>query len=267
MSIPCTEDFEWKSSSEEIPKSQTQCDWASLKRLFLCGTDTCYLWGLCILQTVRRHGLSIQDELWIAEWPSLWRFGSHLWRLTTTVGKGLCDLSSRRIRWGLCVRDCVCLSLNTQPLQPDVQLSQQLELVYQIIVFIKLLVLFPQPFHFLAHVLTKLIITIWRLWLKTFPIYSILFLQSLCLLPAYPITRYLCSVYVSFHHDDYVSVLLCIHLSTYSAAYISSLSKFLKLNFLSDKFIKIAYSPPSSRYNTLSIGTRAGTPLFDVILV
>ena len=32
-------------------------------------------------------------------------------------------------------KDCVSSSLNTQPLQPDVQLSQQLELVYQIIVF------------------------------------------------------------------------------------------------------------------------------------
>ena len=31
--------------------------------------------------------------------------------------------------------DCVSSSLNTQPLQPDVQLRQQLELVYQIIVF------------------------------------------------------------------------------------------------------------------------------------
>ena len=36
------------------------------------------------------------------------------------------------------VRDCVFSSLNTQPLQPDVQLRQQLELVYQIIVFTKL---------------------------------------------------------------------------------------------------------------------------------
>ena len=35
----------------------------------------------------------------------------------------------------LCVRDWVSSSLNTQPLQPDVQLRQQLELVYQIIVF------------------------------------------------------------------------------------------------------------------------------------
>ena len=36
------------------------------------------------------------------------------------------------------VWDCVSSSLNTQPLQPDVQLRQQLELVYQIIVFTKL---------------------------------------------------------------------------------------------------------------------------------
>ena len=35
------------------------------------------------------------------------------------------------------VRDRVSSSLNTQPLQPDVQLRQQLELVYQIIVFTK----------------------------------------------------------------------------------------------------------------------------------
>ena len=34
--------------------------------------------------------------------------------------------------------DCVSSSLNTQPLQPDVQLRQQLELVYQIIVFTNL---------------------------------------------------------------------------------------------------------------------------------
>ena len=50
--------------------------------------------------------------------------------------------------------------LNTKLLQLDVQLSQQLELVYQIIVFTELLVLFPQPFHFLIHVLMNLIITI-----------------------------------------------------------------------------------------------------------
>jgi hypothetical protein len=57
-------------------------------------------------------------------------------------------------------KDCVSFGLNTKPLQPDVQLSQQLELVYQIIVFTEPLVLFSQPFHFLAHVLMKLIVTV-----------------------------------------------------------------------------------------------------------
>ena len=56
-------------------------------------------------------------------------------------------------------KDCMFFGLNTKPLQPDVQLSQQLELVCQITVFTELLVLFPQPFQFLAHVLMKLIVT------------------------------------------------------------------------------------------------------------
>lgn len=61
----------------------------------------------------------------------------------------------------------------------------------------------------------------------------------------------------SFHHDDHAYVLLCLHLSTYSAASSSSLRNFLTLKFLSQEFIKITYSPPSSRLNALSIGIRA----------
>ena len=61
----------------------------------------------------------------------------------------------------------------------------------------------------------------------------------------------------SFHHDDYAYVLLCILLSTYSAASSSSLRNFLTGKFSVKNFIKIAYSPPSSRYNALSIGIRA----------
>ena len=34
---------------------------------------------------------------------SLWRFRSLPWRLTRVIGRGLCVLSSRGIRWGLCV--------------------------------------------------------------------------------------------------------------------------------------------------------------------
>ena len=56
-----------------------------------------------------------------------------------------------------------------------------------------------------------------------------------------------------FHHHAYACVLLCLLLSTYSAASSSSLRNFLTRKFLSEEFIKIAYSPPSSRYNALSI--------------
>ena len=56
----------------------------------------------------------------------------------------------------------------------------------------------------------------------------------------------------SFHHDDYACVLLCLLLSTYSAASSSSFRNFLTSKFLIEEFIKIAYSPPSSRYNALS---------------
>ena len=57
----------------------------------------------------------------------------------------------------------------------------------------------------------------------------------------------------SFHHDDYACILLCLLLSTYSAASSSSLRNFLTHKFLSEEFIKIAYSPPSRRYNALSL--------------
>ena len=70
----------------------------------------------------------------VTEFVKVWKSPEDLPRV---IWWGLCDLSSRRIRWGLCFRDCVSSGLNTYPLQPDVQLSQQLELVYQIIVFTK----------------------------------------------------------------------------------------------------------------------------------
>ena len=64
------------------------------------------------------------------------------------------------------VRDYVSSSLNTQPLQPGVQLRQQLELVYQIIVFTKptssvsSILSFPQlcvdePDHYCLKTLTE----------------------------------------------------------------------------------------------------------------
>ena len=79
------------------------------------------------------------------------------------------------------------------------------------------------------------------------------FFSPCCLHPAYPVfTLSVLCVCLSFHHDDYVVALLCLYLSTYSVASSSSLRNFLTLKFLSEEFIKIAYSPPSSRRNALS---------------
>ena len=116
---------------------QTQSDWASLKRLILRGSDACYLWRLCFFQTVRRHGLEHPTGIVDRRVTKFVKVRKSPEDLPRVIGRGLCDFSSRRIRWGLCVRDWVSSSLNTQPLQPDVQLRQQLELVYQIIVFTK----------------------------------------------------------------------------------------------------------------------------------
>ena len=65
------------------------------------------------------------------------------------------------------------------------------------------------------------------------------------------------SACLSFQHDDHVVTLCCLYLSTYSAASSSSLMNFLTLKFLNGDFLKIAYSPPSSRRDALSIGIRA----------
>ena len=102
-------------------------------------------------------------------------------------------------------------------------------------------------------------ICVWRLWLKTFSISLVQFLQSICLHPVLSCDYASCTLCLSsFHHDDYACILLCLLLSTYSAASSSSLRNFLTGKFLSEEFIKIAYSPPpSSRYNALSIGIRA----------
>ena len=56
--------------------------------------------------------------------------------------------------------DCVSLSLNTQLLQPDAQLSQQLELVDQMFVLTKPTGSISSTFHFLSYVLMNLIITV-----------------------------------------------------------------------------------------------------------
>ena len=112
----------------------------------------------------------------------------------------------------------------------------------------------PYWFYFLNSFISSLLcwvivhICVWRLWLKTFSISSVQFLQSICLHPVLSCVYAFCTLCLfSFLHDDYACVLLCILLSTYSAASSSSLRNFLTHKFLSEEFLKIAYSPPSSR--------------------
>ena len=105
-----------------------------------------------------------------------------------------------------------------------------------------LLVLFPQLFHFLINVLC----TCSYLCLKTLTEDFINFLSSISsvCLSSSCVYAFCTLCLSSFHHDDHACVLLHLHLSTLSAASSSSLRNFLTRRFLSEEFIKIAYSRP-----------------------
>ena len=64
-------------------------------------------WRLCFFQTVRRHALEhprgIVDRR-VTKFVKVWKLLEDLPRV---IARGLCDLSSRRIRWGLGVLSCV----------------------------------------------------------------------------------------------------------------------------------------------------------------
>src|SRR3954463_11725225 len=112
------------------------------------------------------------------------------------------------------------------------------------------MVLFPQHFHFL---ITELCVCSY-LCLKTLTEDLLNFLSSISSVCLSSSCDYaFCTLCLSsFHHDDYACLLFCLLLSTYSTASSSSLRNFLTSKFLSEEFIKIAYSPPYSRYNALS---------------
>ena len=131
-----------------------------------------------------------------------------------------------------------------------------MELVYQIIVF-------TTPTGSISSTLSfphYYVVCLSYLCLKTLTEDFLNFLSSISLVCLSSSRAILCLRFCtlclsSFHHDDHACVLLCILLSTYSAASSSLLRNFLTCKFLSEEFIKIAYSPPSSRYNALSLRT------------
>ena len=170
---------------------QTPSDWASLKRLILHGSDACYLWRLCFFQTVRCQGLEhprgIVDR-WVTKSVKVWKSPEDLPRV---IGRGLCELSSRRIRWGLGVLSCVfrtgCPGLcvlefkySAAPTRRTTETAVGTGLpnhcLHQ-----------AYWFYFLNSFISSLLcwmfvhICAWRLWLKTFTNSSVQFLQSVCL--------------------------------------------------------------------------------------
>src|SRR3954465_768128 len=82
--------------------------------------------------------------------------------------------------------------------------------------------------------------------MKTFSISSVQFLQSVCLHLVLSYIYAFCTLCLSsFHHDDHACILLCLLLSTYSAASSSSLRNFLTGKFLSEEFHKNRlFTPP-----------------------
>ena len=172
---------------------QTQSDWASLKRLILRGSDACYLWRLCFFQTVRRHGLEhprgIVDRR-VTKSVKVWKSPEDLPRV---IGRGLRGVSSRRIRWGLGVLSCgsetgcpgLCVlkfKYSAAPTRRTTETAVGTGLpnhcLHQ-----------AYWFYFLNSFISSFLccaivhICVWRLWLKTFSISSVQFLQSVCLHP------------------------------------------------------------------------------------
>ena len=117
---------------------------------------------------------------------------------------------------------------------------RQLELVYQIIVFTK-------PTGSISSTLSfphYCVVCLSYLCLKTLTEDFLNFLSSISSVCLSSSCAFCTMCLSSFHHDDHAYVLLCLLLSTYSAASSSSLRNFLTRKFLSEEFIKIAYSSP-----------------------
>ena len=151
----------------------------------------------------------------MSEFVKVWKSPEDLPRV---IGRGLCDLSSRGIQWGLSVLSCVfrtgCPGLcvlefkySTAPTRRTTETTVGTGLpnhcLHQ-----------PYWFYFLNYFISSLLcwvivhICVWILWLKTFYISSIQFLQSHCLQPTYLVFR-LCVLCVCFHFIMMIVLLLC----------------------------------------------------------
>ena len=197
----------------------------------------------------------------VTEFVKVWKSPEDLPRV---IGRGLCDLSSRRIRWGLCVLRFKYLAAPTRRTTvTEVGTGLPNHCLHRANWFY-----FLNPFisSLLCCVLDRYCLKTWiEDFLNFLSSISSVSLSSACISCVYAFCTLCLS---SFHHDDYACVLLCLLLSTYSAASSSSIRNFLTSKFLSVEFIKIAYSPPPLVDIThFQLVSEQGTPLFCVILV
>ena len=125
----------------------------------------------------------------MTEFVKVWKSPEDLPRV---IRRGLCDLSSRRIRWGLCVLMFKYLAAPTRrTTETAVGIGLPNHCLHQ-----------AYWCYFLNSFISSLLcwvivhICVWRLWLKTFSISSVLFLQSVCLHLDILCLRFLYSVFV-----------------------------------------------------------------------
>ena len=177
----------------------------------------------------------------VTESVKVWKSPEDLPRV---IGRGLCDLSSRGIRRGLSVLSCVfrsgCPGLCVLRFKYLVALTKRTTVTavgtglpnhclhranwFQF--------LHPSISSFLCFVLVHICLkTLTEDFLNFLSPISSVCLSSFCLSCVYAF----CTLCVfSFHHDDHAYALLCLHLSTFSAASSFSLRNFLTLKFLSE---------------------------------
>ena len=156
--------------------------------------------------------------------------------LPRVIERGLCDLSSRRIRRGMCVLRFKYLAALTRcTTETSVGTGLPNHCLHQAYWFYFLN-------SFISSYLCRVLV---HIYLKTLTEYFLNFLSSISsvCLSSSCVYAFCTLWFSSFHHDDHACVLLCLLLSNYSAASSSSLRNFLTRKFLSEEFIKIAYSP------------------------
>ena len=177
--------------------------------------------------------------------------------LPRVIGRGLCDLSSRRIQWGLCVLRFKYLAAPTRRTTVTVVgTGLPNHCLHRATGSISSTLPFP---HSYTIVLDRYCLkTLTEDFLNFLNSISSVSLSSACLSCVRLLVLCAC-----FHFIMMTVPLFCFACIWVPIPLLSSslLRNFLNQKFLSEEFVKITYSPPSSRRNALLIGIRASYSL------